>query len=82
MLTTIKTSPGRFDVLWNGKRTDYYIGNFWADQPGTDTPNIYGFCRIGTDGTALTKPTMIGTLAAVKSLLSSAFSRTAPKTRT
>ena len=64
MMTTRKTGPGTFDVLFNGQPTKYTIFNGDLGTRGRSLgyPNMYGIAR----GESIT---WVGSLAACKKLL-------------
>ena len=62
MLTTNRTSPGEFEVLWHGQPTPLTIINGSHGYTGPGAPNMYGVVK----GNA--KPVWIGTLANAKGI--------------
>lgn len=68
-LSTIRTAPGEFKVLWNGADTGYTIVNGSRGLSDRDTPNMYGFVK--PDGSHK----WIGTLQSCKKILAYSFTK-------
>jgi hypothetical protein len=69
-LTTRKIQTGIFEVLWNGKPTEYHIENGSMGLSGRDTSNIYCIYK---PSTGFIK--QIGPLNTCKALLADKFKR-------
>ncbi len=72
MLTTNKIATGQFEVLWNGKKTDWTVFNGSLGLSGRDTQNVYGIANHVTG-----KRRFIGTLQACKKCLALTFKKQA-----